>query len=52
MKNVLLYLHFMDKEIITDVLIFPELIMTNCLSQYLNPSGLTSEPMVLIPTLY
>ena len=52
MKNILLYLHFMDKEINTNILIFPELIMTNCLSQYLNPSGLTSEPMVFISTLY
>lgn len=52
MKNVLLYLHFKDKEIITDILIFPELIMTKCLSQYLNLSGLTSEPMVLISTLH
>lgn len=52
MKNILLYLHFMDKEIITDILIFSELIMTKCLSKYLNLSGLTSEPMVLVSTLY
>lgn len=43
----------MDKEIITDILIFSELIMTKCLSKYLNLSGLTSEPMALIhPTQF
>ena len=52
MKNILLYLHFMDKEIITDILLFSELIMTKFLSKYLNLSGLTSEPMVLVSTLY
>ena len=50
--NILLYLHFVDKEIITDSLIFSECITNKPLSKYLNPSGLTSEPVVLVSTLY